>query len=152
MNHLVERVQRLPLDLRLFCIIPYTYELQPPNLVHDIRTHRVDTRILENVYGTMFNDAILLYDLKRFCQVHDIYTEPIWLDIIDEYELAALPICFEIWKRHFLYKNMSNAQLYEHITRFDTVHMDEYRCAMFIWGLLTPYERTLFINAYILDV
>ena len=120
--------------------------------MHDIRTHRVDTRILENVYGTMFNDAILLYDLKRFCQVHDIYTEPIWLDIIDEYELAALPICFEIWKRHFLYKNMSNAQLYEHITRFDTVHMDEYRCAMFIWGLLTPYERTLFINAYILDV
>jgi len=59
MNHLVERIQRLPLDLRLFCIIPYTYELQPPKLVHDIRTYRVDTRILDNVYGTMYNDAIL---------------------------------------------------------------------------------------------
>ena len=152
MNHLVERIQRLPLDLRLFCIIPYTYEVQPPNLVHDIRTHRADTRILDNVYATMYNDTILLYDLKRFCQVPDIYTEAILLDVVDEFDLASLPKCFEIWKRHFSYKQMSNSQLYERITRFDTVHVDEYRCAMFIWGLLIPAERTMFINAYILDV
>jgi hypothetical protein len=152
MNPILEYVKYLPLDVRLFCIIPYTYEPQYPQLLHDIRTYKVDTRLLDNVYGTMFTDTILLYDLKRFCQMQTVTSFNSWLEVIDEFDLNMLPICFTIWKRHFLYKDMPNSQIYTLLTNFDIMHTSPQRRNMFLWGLLLPNERNMFSNAYILEI
>lgn len=151
MNPIIEYIQYLPLDVRLFCIIPYTYELQRPELLHNIRTYKVDTRLLDNVYGTMFTDTILLYDLKQFCQIQTVHAYGSWIEVIDEFDLNTLPTCFALWKRHFLYKDMSNSQIYTVITNFDITHTSLQRRTMFLWGLLLPNERNQFINAYLLE-
>ena len=67
MNTLTKRIHNLPLELRLWCIIPYTYQLQNKELLRDIRTYHTDKNILDNVYGTQYNNNILLNDLNQFC-------------------------------------------------------------------------------------
>lgn len=144
-------IKYLPMELRLFCIIPYTYSLQSPELTRDIRTYKEDTCLLDVIYNTRYNDAILLRDLKNFCQIDDIYTDPICLYVVDEADIPSLPLCFSIWKRYCLNCNLINSELYSKIMHFDNVDTCIHRKNMFIWGLLTPTERTLFINAYVLE-
>jgi len=149
MNPILDYVKYLPYELILFCIIPYTYQPQCPELLHDIRTYKKDTEILDDIYGTIYTESILLYDLKRFCQVPNAHGYNNWLELIDVYELIILPRCFAIWKRHFMYKDMSNSQIYTLITTFDNMHTIQRRI-IFLWGLLLPNERNNFINTYIL--
>jgi hypothetical protein len=144
-------VKYLPMELRLFCIIPYTYSLQNRELTCDIRTYKNDTELLDVVYNTRYNDTILLRDLKNFCQIDDIYTDPICLYVVDEADIRSLPLCFSIWKRYCLNYNLINSELYNKIIHFDNTDTSIRRKNMFIWGLFTPTERTIFINAYILE-
>jgi len=144
-------VKYLPLELQLFCITPYTYSIQPTQLVHEIRTYKCDIDILDNLYTTQYNDVILLRDLKTFCQIDDIYTDLLSLHVVDEVDIDVLPKCFALWKRHYLHKDLLNSQIYTLIVRFDTIHTNHRRHAMFIWGVLSPTERTMFINAYVLN-
>ena len=152
MNPILDYIKYLPVELILFCIIPYTYQPQCPELLHDIRTYKKDTGMLDNTYGTTYTESILLYDLKRFCQVPNARGYADWLETIDVYNLNILPRCFAIWKRHFMHKDMSNSQLHTLIINFDIMHTSIQRRIMFLWGLLLPNERTQFINTYILEV
>ena len=151
MSTIADKIKCLPNDLIQYCIIPYTYQIQNKDLLRDIRTYKKDINLLDNIYGTMYTNSILLYDLKRFCQIPHAHGFGDWLEAIDVYELDILPRCFTLWRRHFLYKNMTNTQIHTHIINFDIIRTSKQRLIMFLWGLLLPEERTDFINKYILD-
>jgi hypothetical protein len=124
-------VHKLPIEIRLFCIIPFTYTLQSRELMRDVRSYRVDMDILENVYNVQYNDDILLFDLTHFC------TETL--------------SCYDLWKRHFLYSQFSIDNIYDQISRFIYSNFHTSRKIRFLWGLLSPEERNEFINSYILS-
>ena len=155
MNTLTKRIQNLPLELRLWCIIPYTYQLQNKELLRDIRTYHTDKNILDNVYGTQYNNNILLHDLKQFCLLTEI---PLYIvldnpDEVNNISIEDLPLCFTIWSRYYANKQLDNVKLMNEMIPFITSRIDSSlsRKIQFIFGLLTVEERTQFIERYILD-
>jgi hypothetical protein len=155
MNTLTKRIHRLPLELRLWCIIPYTYQLQNKKLLRDIRTYRTDKNILDNVYGTRYNNYILLHDLKQYCQIPQL---PLYIvhdnqDEINNIPIDDLPDCFRIWKRYYANQQLDNIELMNKMMLFLTTRINSStsRKIHFIFGLLTVEERTQFIENFILD-
>ena len=155
MNTLTKRIQNLPLELRLWCIIPYTYQLQNKELLRDIRTYHTDKNILDNVYGTQYNNNILLHDLKQFCLLTEI---PLYIvlynpDEVNNVSIEDLPLCFTIWSRYYANQQLDNVKLMNEMIPFITSRIDSslYSKIQFIFGLLTVEERTQFIERYILD-
>ena len=155
MNTLTKRIHRLPLELRLWCIIPYTYQLQNKALLRDIRTYRTDKNILDNVYGTQYNNNILLHDLKQFCQIEEIlfyivHDNP---DEVNNISIDDLPHCFTIWRRYYANQQLDNVELMNEMIPFITTRINSSlsRKIHFIFGLLTVEERTNFIENFILD-
>ena len=155
MDTLIQRIHRLPLELRLWCIIPYTYQLQNKELLRDIRTYRTDKNVLDNVYGTQYNNNILLHDLKQYCQIpqiplyiiHDNQAE------INDISIHKLPRCFTIWKRYYSNQQLDNVEIMNKMIPFLTTRITSsiYRKLHFIFGLLTVQERTEFIEMYVLQ-
>ena len=155
MNTLTKRIHRLPLELRLWCIIPYTYQLQNKELLRDIRTYRTDKNILDNVYGTQYNNNILLHDLKQFCLLTEI---PLYIvldnpDEVNNISIEDLPLCFTIWSRYSVNQQLDNVELMNEMIPFITSRIDSSlsRKIHFIFGLLTVEERNHFIERYILN-
>lgn len=124
-------VHKLPMEIRLWCIIPFTYSLQSRELMRDVRTYRVDIDILDNVYNVQYNDHILLFDIKEFCN--------------------GTLNCYDLWKRHFFYSQFSMDNLSDQISIFVHSKLNTSRKIRFLWGLLSPEERNEFINSYILS-
>ena len=155
MNTLTKRIQNLPLELRLWCIIPYTYQLQNKELLRDIRSYHTDKNILDNIYGTQYNNNILLHDLKQFCLLTEI---PLYIvldnpDEVNNISIEDLPLCFTIWSRYYANQQLDNVKLMNEMIPFITSRIDLSlsRKIHFIFGLLTVEERTQFIERYILD-
>ena len=48
--------------------MPYAYRVQPKILLWDIRSFYIDYSLIINTYYTMYNDNILLYDLRKFME------------------------------------------------------------------------------------
>ena len=63
---LSELMQKLPIEIIVNNIAPFIYLKQDKYLLNDIRSYFNETRFLENLYYSEFNDSILLYDLLRF--------------------------------------------------------------------------------------
>ena len=141
-------MKKIPYYVIHRCIIPYTYELQPRQLMHDIRSFASDYSMLENTYLVMYNSHILFNDMNFFCNGNMLS------ELTNIYDLISFsPRYLEILRRHvsFRYKsdddintlivtNRNNITPYEYLSR-----------SRFLWGLLTPFERTEFINAYLLN-
>ena len=133
-------LQRLPHEVIMTHIIPYTYNVQSAIHLHDIRSFKVDYDLLKNVYCN-YNEMIILYDLVQFCNNN---ITPIY-EIEPEYE--------NIIARHFSFRNKTNDELNKFV--FLNIHrrmlsLTE-RKICFLFGLLTPNERTTFFNTYILN-
>ena len=131
----------VPLDVIINNIIPYTYHKQPQNLLIDIRTFKSDYSLVDSIYSTQYDNTILLNDLLRFCNIN----------ISPSYGIKNI---FEnVLRRNFIISNKSHEYLITlvivHFHR--NVNVNTERKIKFIWGLLTPYERTAFINKYILE-
>ena len=153
MNTLTKRIHRLPLELRLWCIIPYTYKLQNKELLRDIRTYHTDKNILDNVYGTQYNNNILLHDLNQFCLLTYV---PLYINLhsddVNNMSLDDLPLCFTLWRRYYGNKKLNNIELLQKMVPFLSTYITTIsRKVHFIFGLLTVEERTQFIERYILD-
>jgi len=132
----------LPYYLVHRCIIPYTYELQPKQLLMDIRSFRVDYSLVENIYYTMYNSSILFTDLAQYCNG----TGAAYVDDIS-------PKYIKILRRHIWLRNKTDEyiQSLELHNRFGVGPRTYARRSRIIWGLLNPTERTEFINRYILE-
>jgi len=57
---------RLPHDIIVHRIIPFTYQCQSNDLLQDIRSFFCTYRILHNVYLFEYNESIWIHDLVEF--------------------------------------------------------------------------------------
>jgi hypothetical protein len=119
-------MERIPEDLLVNNVYPYTYKLQPKELLLDIKSWHTDTHLINYTYYTesitplsKYNDLILLNDLERFIKKY----------------------------RHKLfYRKISeilNQMLFDKTTNMK-------RKIRILIGLLTPIERTRFCNEFVL--
>jgi hypothetical protein len=76
---------KLPLDIVINRILPYTYEVKPPRLLRDIRSFYEDLHIIDNFYQFDYNDKVLLLDLL-------IFTKKSFKDISDTIRIIRLLI------------------------------------------------------------
>ena len=137
MNKLIDK---LPFDVIINHILPYTYKPQPNNLLTDIRSHYADYGILDNVYMTQYNEFILLSDLIKFCGrcLNPYYGMNNKFDAI--------------LRRHIniIYKNEEKLINMVRLNFDRNIENNTERKIKFIWGLLTPFERSEFINKFII--
>lgn len=133
--------QYLPYYLIHRCIIPYTYELQPKQLLRDIRSFFTDYALVENTYYTMYNSSILFTDLVRYCNPKHRFSQ------------TLSPKYTEMLRRHssLTFQTDEYIQQLALHNRTDVGPSVYSRRTRFLWGLLTPEERTEFINTYILE-
>lgn len=137
---LVKLIKKLPDDIIMNHIIPYTYQQQPLMLLCDIRSYIRELRFIENVYYTEYNSSVLLCDLIRFTNNGGV--APVY-GINNRYELLL--------RRN--YKLSSNYK--KDITKYvlQNIHDKlEYKTGnkiKFLWGLFTPQDRIDFIDEYI---
>ena len=120
----------LPEEIIINHILPYTYNVKNKDHLIDIRSFTSDLGVLENVYWFEFKNIKLLNDLEIF-----IYET-------NEY----------IFSR-FISMNGKNILevRYHEIMYFKDNKTNTERKIILIWGILTPVERTRFINKYIID-
>jgi hypothetical protein len=137
----INYIQKLPEDVIINHIIPYTYQVQPRRLLSDIHSFVNDYTLVESIYMTQFNQHILLHDLLQFC-------------CINLYPSYGMENLFDgILRRHCSISGKSEEYLINmvRLNFHRNVELQTERKIKFIWGLLTRQERTQFINKYLLD-
>ena len=123
-------MNRLPDDVIINHIIPYTYSTQPVSLQEDIRDFKASfpqiVQIYTGIYGIQYGSNLLHSDILRL--------------------LSPPRLLYDIMKRRFDLRNANTQRLHQIITGFRNVH----RKTKMLWCLLTPRERTHFFNEYVL--
>lgn len=130
----IENKTKIPYAVIQRHIIPYTYLPQSKQLLRDIRSYIQDYNIIMSHYSTQYNDNILLADILVY------YKVPLRL--------------VSILRRHVMYINRTPSDIYTLITsmyyNYNTNDVLLHRIIRTILGLMTPEERTHFINKYII--
>jgi hypothetical protein len=123
---------KLPSEIIINHIMPYTYKTQPNRVLRDIRSFHEDWNVIDSYYSFDFNGAVLLKDLVFY--VGFSYIE-------------------KILEKLYRYKDTSYEELYEIITSlfYNNRKINIERKARMIWGLLLPRQRARFINYFILE-
>jgi len=137
----IEYLKKIPYDLIINNILPYSYQPKSFELLSDIRSFVSDYSLLLSVYSYDLNFDILIYDIICF------------------YNRSRLPTYnINNWFRYALMRSFKlKKYTFERMNRFifnsfyTIIVDDRTRKIRFLWGLLTPSERTEFINEYILD-
>jgi hypothetical protein len=62
----IECIKKIPTEIIINNILPYTYETKPTDLLLDIISFRTDYNIIINLYSFSYNYRILLFDLHLF--------------------------------------------------------------------------------------
>jgi hypothetical protein len=123
-------MNRIPDDVIINHIIPYTYLTQPVSLQEDIRDFKTSfpqiIHIYIGIYGTRYGANLLHLDILRL--------------------LSPPRILYDVMKRRFDLQNANTQRIHQIITGFRNI---KHKTKM-LWGLLTPRERTHFFNEYAL--
>jgi len=125
---------KLPIDIVINHIIPYSYQVQSPRLLMDIQSFYNDFTIVENYYSYDYNDNVLLFDLLQFLK-------------------GSQSMRFErTLQQHYYYKDKESFHLhYVAMMNYDeNKFIDSTRKCRFLFGLMNPIQRTRFINKYII--
>tara|TARA_Y100000590_G_C15589072_1_gene965298 strand:+ start:52 stop:510 length:459 start_codon:yes stop_codon:yes gene_type:complete len=139
-------IKRLPTDV-VNKIIPYTYEVQSPELLADIRNYSNTMKVIRDIYRKEWlEDGDLCNCSGCFISTEDIdwlindifgYANngfPTGIVYVDEF-------C-DFWLR---YKKMNTYnQVYTYMTTFERKPVVT-QINMF-WGIMRPEERILFVN------
>jgi hypothetical protein len=134
----IECIKKIPTEIIINNILPYTYETKPTDLLLDIISFRTDYNIIINLYAFSYNYRILLFDLIYFCNNSIHIDDSITLKLQN------------VLKRNFILSQFSNDQLLYFIyTTFHEKRRNTLSQIKFIWGLLTLHERNEFINRLI---
>ena len=133
--------KQIPLTILIEHIMPYARMPQSRELLRDIRSFSEDIGIIDNMYHSQYNDEVLFNDLMYF---------------VNNRSLSATetnPKYQNILRRHTSLKNASNKDIvhcfHKYFKRPLLTEEVSHRNRL-LFGLLTPEERTEFINKYIL--
>ena len=137
----IELFKKIPMDIIINHIMPYTYKPQMKLLLFDIRSFTKDFQFVEDVYYTEYNGSVLICDLIKFCNNN---IAPVYgIDMKYEY----------ILKRNYILNLRCHRELVEYI--FIKVHRNlnhnTENKIKFLWGLMTPPERMRFIYKYLIE-
>ena len=165
METCLQLFSKLPMDIIINHILPYTYQMQPIKLLQDIKSYIKDLNIIKNYY--------LCYDYNRNinvnCIIHYrlqkgiIYTEKEIIKTRSMLNLIHLPFKVFNLKKICLYNGINqNITNYENKIikmiknmKYNAENIQDFieiiRIVHLSIGLLNPYERTRFINEYIID-
>ena len=111
----------------------YSFAPQIKALLRDIKSYKTDINMIENLYDTAFNDSILLGDLIRYCNTDAAKHE-------------------KILRNHIMFNNISNQKLSQITLQAENTPRENCRRkSRFYWGVMSPEQRTDFINIYILE-
>jgi hypothetical protein len=137
----INLVKKLPEDVIINHILPYTYCPQSKKLLTDIRSFYNDYSFLENIYTFDYNYDLLFYDLTCFCNK----------TLIPNYNMNKS--FGNLLTRLFKFRNSDYCYLnnFVFITFHRSANQNQIRKIRFLWGLLNPRERTRFINKYLSD-
>lgn len=134
--------RKIPLDVFINHIIPYTYQKINNNLLNDIRNFNYDFQMIIDYYYLDMNEVCLLIDLTWFYNGNrkslDIATSHSFVDILDRnftFKKLTLDKKMDFIKKNFYFNRTLN------------IHKKN----KFLLSLLTPSERASFINEYILQ-
>jgi hypothetical protein len=138
---MLKGVKKLPHDVIINHIIPYTYQTQPLSLLRDIRSYTREFRFVKDVYYTEYNPSVLLCDLIRFSNNDGV--APIY-GIEYKYELLL--------RRNYVLSSKCKTDIIQYVFQniHDKLHHKTENKIKFLWGLLTSQERLNFIDEYIL--
>lgn len=139
--------KNIPFSILSDNIMPYAAKPQPPELLRDIRSFSTDLGIINNLYHTQYNDVLLYTDLMYFVNNRSLSAN------------ETNPNYDNILRRHISLQNAANKKIVDcfhqyfqslsFVSNIDEKEIIQRNRALF--GLLTPEERTHFINKYVLE-
>jgi len=131
---------KIPNDIIINHIIPFTYEVQSKILLKDIQSFYKDYEIVINYYSFDYNDYVLCSDLIRF--------------INNNYFLNSYSNNIEkLFERSYFYNNIINKE--EFVISIENNIYNNYiinpnKVSRIIFGLLKPYERRRFLYRFVI--
>jgi len=136
MKDIIYYINKLPIDIIINNILPYTYELQANILLEDIKNFYTNYNFIKNRYLYNLRPIIILNDLLLFCNNND-----------NNYIITQK--FYNIISRHYMLnnKNKNKKKLTNYIyTLFNNNDEDEViiNKIKIIYGLLTPVQRDNF--------
>jgi len=140
-------IRKIPYDIIINNIIPYTYKPISVELMIDIYSYKKDLDIIKNIYAFDYNYGVLFHDLMYYIN-----------HIIDEYYAVngndfIMPQCEKILRRNFMISKMNKQKIVSFVNKHLYVSINNEtlieRKINYLWGLMTPIERTRFINRII---
>lgn len=140
-------IRKIPYDVLINNIIPYTYSIIPVNLMIDIYSYKKDLNMIKNIYAFDYNYIILFNDLMYYMNY-----------IIDENYVIngndfIMPQYEKILRRNFMISKMNKQKIVRYVNSKLNVSNNDInrieRRINYLWGLLTPIERCNFINRII---
>jgi hypothetical protein len=140
-------IRKIPYDVIINNIIPYTYNPVSFQLMIDIYSYKKDLNMIKNVYAFDFNYFVLFHDLMYY--IDHIIDENY---VINENDFI-MPHYEKILRRNFMISKMNKQKIVKFINKnSNTSTNNEIRIERkinYLWGLMTPIERTRFINIII---
>jgi hypothetical protein len=136
----IEIFGKLPFDIVVNHILPYTYRTKPPRHLADIRSFYSDYKCIVNYYYCDLNEYILLRDVVYF------YNNNNSLDSGIDHKFTLL------LNRSIVFQKISLEEKYAFIREHynDNILINIDNKIKFLWGLMKPKERTVFINHFII--
>ena len=146
-NKLSPIFKKIPYSILFENIMPYAAKPQPPELLRDIRSFNTDLGIINNLYHTQYNYVMLYTDLMYFVNNRSLSSN------------ETNPNYDNILRRHISLHNATNKKIVDCFHQYfqslsfanniDDKEIIQRNRALF--GLLTPEERTHFINKYVIE-
>lgn len=132
--------KKIPVDVFINHIMPFTYKKQDNDLLNDIRNFVYDYRMIVNYYFFDLNEYCLLTDIIWFCNGQPLcnHVNNSFIDYLD---------------RNIMFRKLSLDKKYDFIKQnfyFNIIVKTETKIK-FLFSLLTPSERARFINEYIIE-
>lgn len=150
-NNFLEK--HICIDVLINHVYPFARQSPPPSLLRDIRSFSVDIALLDTLYTTHYNPYILHTDLMFY--LTNTQTQDLENSIYGEgYRHPTFIYVYRrLWGKEFA----TTDELFDIHNKFgckgegDDRQNNVTQLNRRIWGLLTPEERTDFINRYVIE-